>query len=249
MANAGMYVAPALARGAAQLGGGLTEFVTGLLPTTFNYYVANPILKAAGSSYQFPAVSGVGAEPFERTGYRNPLSKIGSKKWDDLKGAGEVADWLGEHVTAQAPRIAAMFTAALGPRLLANTYLLGMGASAAGGQFRDNMQQHAQRADLAMVESWVEGGIEVLSEMLPLAVFGKVRAAMAGMTFAGSRWFCGAAVARGRCRRGGHRCASKPPAASRKSSPRLVRICPNASFWASRSRGMRASRRRASLAP
>ena len=189
--DAGSYVAPALARGAAQLGGGLTEFVTGLLPSTFNRFVVNPVLTAAGSKFQFPDVTGIGAEPFERTAYRNPQSKTAAKSWDALKGSGEVADWLGEHMAEQAPQLAAMFTTALAPRALSNLFLLGMGAMSAGGQYRQNILAHPEEASKSMTEAWTEGGIEVLSEMLPLGVFHKIQDKIHGMSFADKAGFVG----------------------------------------------------------
>lgn len=188
--DSGHYVVPAFKRGTANLVGGLKDFLTGVLPSTVTLFQVNPILRAVGAD-ELKATPGMQVDALDRTQYRNPPSKLALTPWDEVKGADDTARWLGEHVMEQAPQMIGMFSTALAPRVLSSLYLMGMGAGQAGTQFQENLQKHPDLPERALTEAWVEGGMEVLGEMLPLGVFHKVESRIAALTLPEKAGFIG----------------------------------------------------------
>jgi len=143
-----------------------------LAADTLSSAIANPLLKAAKLP-EIGKMPRMERGPLADMTEMVPVPSLSEKKWDDLKDTREQALWLVTNVSEQAPQVAGFVGAAFVPKF-ANTFLGAMGAMSAGQSYEEGMKKGLDPEAVAL-SSWVNGGIEVLSEMLPLNAFGKLQ--------------------------------------------------------------------------
>lgn len=100
-------------------------------------------------------------------------SDISKKKFSDLNGLDEKAQWLKDNVEQQAIQMIGSGTAAVLPKARA-AYLTLMGLSSAGSAQAQG-KANGYTLDGNTATSAIKGGLEVLTEYLPLGVFDKVK--------------------------------------------------------------------------
>lgn len=151
----------------------------------FNRAAVNPVLNAAGQP-SLPRVANIpGVEAIQRAANEiNPLvarMDMG-EAWDD----GLFSRWLMTNMAAQAPQMAQSLVAAMAPPLRA-TMLGAMGAQSAGNSFAQGDSSYGAAT---------KGLIEAGSEMLPLHVFDKAKAAILALPSSARGGVVGEAVKR-----------------------------------------------------
>jgi GGDEF domain-containing protein len=202
--DAGHWLLPAITRGGAQQLAGVDDFIEKVIPALADQFLRKPMFGVGPAGLVGPAVTaatGKTAPPFKAattpTGYLaslqyiNPKSEVSSKPWDDLIGTDEHARWIGENLAEQAPQMVGFFSAALGPRIAAQLFLGGMGAMQAGQTFSTNLKAGNVDVQHNLADSFTQGGIEVLSELLPLGVFHKVQETIARLPVSARASFVG----------------------------------------------------------
>lgn len=166
----------ALASGSAQAVQSLMDAVP-LAADVVNQYAVDPFLGLAGKSMgQASRLPGAASLSQAAQDYAPEITKKSLKgAWNNDK----MAEWLGANIAQQGPQISQSLGAALipGSRI---PLLLGMGAQASGGAYQQNKDEgFTGRA--AIADALTKGNIEILSEMLPLGVFDKMKVMVGGM--------------------------------------------------------------------
>jgi hypothetical protein len=156
--------------GTATLAQGAMDSVP-LVADTVNAIV-NPWIKSATGQELGKAERLPGAKYLQEMA-AGQMPAIGKKKWDDVKGFDQTSDWLAVQAASQVPQLVGSGFAAFIPKVRA-LYLTAMGMTSAGGQYQQNLEDGID-ADAAKADAWVNGGIEILSEMLPLQAFDKLK--------------------------------------------------------------------------
>jgi N12 class adenine-specific DNA methylase/predicted ABC-type ATPase len=156
--------------GLAGMGSGVLDAVP-LVADAINQ-VINPYIKLAGGEGFGNAPRVKGAAELEKMS-QDMRPDIANKKWDDLKGKGEVTDWLATQTAIVAPQMAGAGVASLVSKVR-GLYLGAMGAMSAGGSYQQN-KENGVETSAAIADSFVNGGVEILSEMLPFHVFDKLK--------------------------------------------------------------------------
>jgi hypothetical protein len=143
-----------------------------LAADTVNQYIASPVLSLVGAEpySQAPRLPGA-AKLDQATEQFTPKAATQSLKaaWN----RDEMIPWLTANVLQQAPQAAQSIGAAFLPEIRAAS-LLTMGGQAAGAKYTQNKAEGYERG-AALSDALVNGNIEVLSEMLPLHAFDKVK--------------------------------------------------------------------------
>ena len=161
----------ALASGSAQVLQNTLDAVP-LAADVFNNYAIDPVLNAVGLKPMDQAPRLPGAKQLQDAA-RDYAPTIAGRS---LKGAwnnDQMVEWLGANLMQQAPQISQSVGAALipGSRI---PLLLGMGGQAGAGAYQQNKDEGFAKG-AAVADALTKGNIEVLSEMLPLGVFDRVK--------------------------------------------------------------------------
>lgn len=167
----------ALASGSAQVLQNTLDAVP-LAADVVNNYLVDPVLGAAGFKPMEPAPRLPGAKQLQEAARDYAPSITGRS----LKGAwnnDQMVEWLGANLAQQAPQISQSVGAALipGSRI---PLLLGMGTQAGAGAYQQNKDEGFAKG-AAVADALNKGNIEVLSEMLPLGVFDRVKGLVGGL--------------------------------------------------------------------
>lgn len=150
-----------------------------LVADAFNQYAVDPVLNLAGQQPMGQASRLPGAASLSQAAqdYAPEITKKSLKgAWNNDK----MAEWLGANLAQQGPQVSQSLGAALIPASRI-PLLLGMGAQASGGAYQQNKDEGFS-GNAAIADALTKGNIEVLSEMLPLGVFDKVKIAVGGMS-------------------------------------------------------------------
>jgi GGDEF domain-containing protein len=98
--------------------------------------------------------------------------EIVNKKLDDLRGADEWGSWIAAQASMQSPQLVASTAAGFIPKLR-SAYLGFMGVTSASGNYQDDLEKGINQKT-SMHDSIINGGFEVLGEMLPFGALDEV---------------------------------------------------------------------------
>ena len=159
-----------IAAGSAGLISGVIN-IPSVAADAFNKTAINPVLRALGMQDLPPVPTAFGTEYLAKSA-SDFMPKVGKQEMDEAIARQEFAPWLMSKLAANSPQIAQSLLAAFVPPLRA-ALLPGMAGTAAGQSFA---QGDDSRVALA------KGGVEYISEKLPLGVFDKVGDVLKGMS-------------------------------------------------------------------
>jgi hypothetical protein len=154
---------------ATTLSGGLN--VPSVAADAFNQTFVNPVLEAAGFQPIGRTPTALGTEYLAKSA-EEYMPSVAKQKMGEAFDKGEATNWLITNLAANSPQIAQSLVGAYAPALRASI-LPSMGASAAGTSYAAGDDSRVAVA---------KGGIEVLTEMLPLQVFDKVGDILKGLS-------------------------------------------------------------------
>lgn len=159
-----------LKSGTAQIAGSLADMPQ-FAADTVNNIAVNPFLNLFGVSELAPTKRFEVAKDLEQVAskYR---PDIANKPLSELKGAGEISDWIATQAAIQAPQMVGSTGAAFIPKLRAG-YLGIMGASSGALQYQQDLEKKVNpRA--AWLDGTTNGLFEILGEALPFEAFDKL---------------------------------------------------------------------------
>jgi len=154
---------------ATTLSGGLN--VPSVAADAFNQTFINPVLEAAGFKPLGRVPTALGTEYLAKSA-EEYMPSVAKQKMGEAFDKGQATDWLITNLAANSPQIAQSLVGAYAPALR-GVILPSMGASAAGTSYAGGDDSRVAVA---------KGGIEVLTEMLPLQVFDKVGDILKGLS-------------------------------------------------------------------
>lgn len=154
---------------ATTLSGGLN--VPSVAADAFNQTFINPVLEAAGFKPIGRTPTALGTEYLAKSA-EEYMPSVAKQKMGEAFDKGQATDWLITNLAANSPQIAQSLVGAYAPAFR-GVILPSMGASAAGTSYAGGDDSRVAVA---------KGGIEVLTEMLPLQVFDKVGDILKGLS-------------------------------------------------------------------